>query len=358
MLRQDVIVVGSGLTGMQTAIRLKEREPKLKVLVVDRAPWSMGASFKNAGFACFGSIGELIHDLSQRPEQEVWELVRKRYEGLRLLVETFGADPIGLEVKGGYELFRKDDGGSMEQALDHLMDFNTSMYQWIGEEGVFTFSSKSPYDAFKGVISNRLEGQLNMGKLYMRILERMRDLHIPILGGVEMHAWTAGSPVIVHALNGLELRCERLYLCTNAFAYEHTSEDIRPARGQVLVTEEIPDIPEGAFMHDRGYYYWRDLDGRILLGGGRQIDPIGETTSEFGPNETIVSDLQEFLFGTLLGREVRVEYQWSGIMGMTEGGHKTPIVKKLEPGVFLGARLGGMGVALSSQVALDLCDLD
>jgi hypothetical protein len=41
-----------------------------------------GASTKNAGFACFGSISEIIDDLKSHSEGG-FQLVTKRWEGLR-----------------------------------------------------------------------------------------------------------------------------------------------------------------------------------------------------------------------------------------------------------------------------------
>jgi hypothetical protein len=62
-----------------------------------------GASTKNAGFACFGSISEIIDDLKSHSEEEVYQLVTKRLEGLRLLGSL--GDAIDFKPYGGYELF-------------------------------------------------------------------------------------------------------------------------------------------------------------------------------------------------------------------------------------------------------------
>jgi hypothetical protein len=54
-----------------------------KILVLEKKNLPHGASTKNAGFACFGSISEIIDDLNHIQE-EVYQLVTKRLEG-RLL---------------------------------------------------------------------------------------------------------------------------------------------------------------------------------------------------------------------------------------------------------------------------------
>jgi hypothetical protein len=44
-------------------------------------------------------------------------------------------------------------------------------------------------------------------------------------------------------------------------------------------------------------------------------------------------------------------------MGMGKSKQKKPIIKKIEPHVFLAARLGGMGVALSASVSEEIIEL-
>jgi hypothetical protein len=63
-----------------------------------------GASTKNAGFACFGSISEIIDDLKSHSE-EVYQLVTKRLEGR--LRKRLGDEAIDFKPYGGYELFLK-----------------------------------------------------------------------------------------------------------------------------------------------------------------------------------------------------------------------------------------------------------
>jgi hypothetical protein len=62
-----------------------------------------GARTKNAGFACFGSISE--DDLKSHSEEEVYQLVTKRLEGLRLLRKRLGDEAIDFKPYGGTELF-------------------------------------------------------------------------------------------------------------------------------------------------------------------------------------------------------------------------------------------------------------
>ena len=69
-LDYDLVVVGAGIVGLSTAIRYKEKFPQRSVLVMERGVFPTGASIRNAGFACFGSVTEILDDLKyMTPEQ-------------------------------------------------------------------------------------------------------------------------------------------------------------------------------------------------------------------------------------------------------------------------------------------------
>jgi len=56
----DVVIIGAGLVGLTAALHTRRLRPKARVLVLERDVLPNGASTKNAGFACFGSISELL----------------------------------------------------------------------------------------------------------------------------------------------------------------------------------------------------------------------------------------------------------------------------------------------------------
>src|SRR6201996_9801458 len=81
----DVIIIGSGLVGLSAALHLKKQEPALKVLVLERGFLPTGASTKNAGFACFGTVSEQLYYLEDASETEVARLVNRKWRGLQRL---------------------------------------------------------------------------------------------------------------------------------------------------------------------------------------------------------------------------------------------------------------------------------
>ncbi len=354
----DYLIVGMGLVGLQTAINLKEKEPKAKVVVIDRHAWGLGASTRNAGFGCFANVSEILDDLQHDTPENVYGTIQKRYLGLQKLRTKFGDSAIGYEERGSCEIFTKLNRDELAVGIDSLQGINTILARELGLDRVFTYKSNNPLPKVSGAIHNAYEGQLNTGKLYDTTYSFAQGLGIKLYGGIEVKSWEKGSKIEVQSADSLTIKTANLILCTNAFTNQLTDEDITPCRGQVIVSEQVSELPcEGMYMYDQGYYYWRDIDNRILLGGARNMDVEGETSYEIETNETIVAELKRFMNEQIFGREVAIEHQWSGIMGMGKDHNKTPIVKEVEPNVYLAARLGGMGVALSANVAEEVVSL-
>ncbi|MCB0509428.1 MAG: FAD-binding oxidoreductase, partial [Bacteroidetes bacterium] len=81
-LHYNYLIVGGGIVGFSTAIELKKKNPKASVLVVEAGLLPTGASTKNAGFACVGSLSEMLADLENHSEEELIALSKLRWEGL------------------------------------------------------------------------------------------------------------------------------------------------------------------------------------------------------------------------------------------------------------------------------------
>ncbi len=120
----DYTIVGSGIVGLHTALRLRERFPESKIIVLEKGMLPQGASTKNAGFACFGSLSEIIDDLKSHSEEEVINLIQKRWQGLQLLRKRLGDATIDFRPYGGYELFLKDDESNFQECVSKMPFIN------------------------------------------------------------------------------------------------------------------------------------------------------------------------------------------------------------------------------------------
>jgi glycine/D-amino acid oxidase-like deaminating enzyme len=354
----DYVIVGSGIVGLSTAIYLKQREKGKKVTVLERGFLPTGASTKNAGFSCIGSPSELLDDLKKNSREEVYATVHKRWEGLLNLNQLLGTENIGYKSLGSHELFQDSDLEVFEYCMNNIKELNQDLKEITGKPQVFSEANhicKSyGFEGFNKAISHAAEGQIDTGKMMKSLLKKALEMDIQILNGIE-----------VLEINGKELntnhgkmKFEKLAVCTNGFSKKIFPEfDVEPARAQVIVTSEIPDLKmKGIFHFDEGFYYFRNVGNRILCGGGRNLDFDRERTTTMENTEKITSHLEHLLRTKIAPySNLTIEHKWAGTMGV--GKTKTPILKKVNNNVYCGIRLGGMGVAIGSVVGKDLAQL-
>jgi len=357
--KPDFCIVGSGIVGLTTALFIKRQYPHSEVVVVEKGFLPDGASTKNAGFCCFGSVSELADDMEKWPKNDVLALAEKRFKGLGLLRNLLGDQNMGYEAFGGYEIFRTND--DFEKYLERSAEFNRELAS-IGENVYSNASSKMNDFGFKGVagmIRNNYEGQVNTGIMIERLLGLVKEAGVKLFFGLEIDSFSdTGTNVQVHTKNEVDFTCGKLVITTNGFAKKLLPElDVQPARAQVLITNPIENLKfKGSFHYDEGYYYFRNVGNRVLFGGGRNLDFTTENTYDAGLTNLVQHKLEELLNTVILPQTpYEIDMRWSGVMGV--GSEKKTIVKAISSHVFCGVRMGGMGVALGSLVGKELSEL-
>jgi len=354
--QKDVIIIGSGFVGLWSAYYLKKANPGLSVLVVDRGLIPTGASTRNAGFACFGSYTELTADALKMGEDRMLELVEMRYKGLNRIKKLFRDKTLGYEEAGGYELIVDSpemDINTLRSSIDRL---NRCLRKVIKKEKTFHVNDAKIVEfGFAGIhhlIENRLEGQLHPGKLCQALIRLVQSMGVSIRNSIEIKGFEKiNGSIELQTDQAFKLVANRLLICTNGFAKQLLPGlDLEPARGQVLITSEISHLRfKGSFHFNEGYYYFRNLGHRVLLGGARNKAFEQENTIEMSTSDGIQQELEEFLKKIILPDEnCTIEGRWSGIMALGED--KSPLTKELEPGIFYAVRMGGMGVALAPEI--------
>lgn len=354
----DVIIIGSGITGLSTAIHLKRQKPQLKVTILERGMLPWGASTKNAGFACFGSLGEIIDDLQHSSLESVIALIKKRKEGLDTLISLIGKEAMDYQLHGSYELFRPEQIEEYENCLERMDEFNDLLKGEFGTEVYTPVENDFGFNGIIGLIKNQCEAQIDTGKLMEAYLGLARKEGVRIINGAEVVRYASlNEKVILELKGGMSLSASRLVICSNGFAKQILNEDVEPARAQVLITKPIKNLPfKGTFHYDKGYYYFRNIHDRVLFGGGRNLDFKGENTTEMECSDLVMNKLEEILKTVILPNTAyEIDYSWAGIMGV--GDKKEPIIKEVEPNIVCAVRLGGMGVALGTGVGKTAANL-
>jgi len=356
--RADIVVVGAGLVGLLTSIRLKEKFPRRSVWVLDQKSHFFAASWRNAGFACYGSAGELLDEAKRSSLDSAYRLYERRFRGLHALRQEFGDAALGFESSGGWEMFPTQE--EAHKVVDQLESLNQDLHAIAGQ---FPFQPKAAKSLGMNFADTAIfaaqEGAIQTHLMMRSLRQKALSMGVELYEGVHVHALEAEG--IYWRLNlalGWDIKAKSVFLCSNAYSsWLQDSLDVQAARGQVLVTSPIPDLPfRGIFHADEGYLYWRSLGTRLLIGGGRNQDFSGEHTFESQTSAPIQAHLMRMLREHIVpGKEFEIESQWAGIMAMAES--REPIVKTIAPGLLAGVRMGGMGVALGADVAVQLAGL-
>lgn len=354
----DIIIIGSGIVGLSTAASILEKYPNKKVLILERGIFPTGASTKNAGFACFGSLSEIVSDLKKSSEDEVISLVERRWKGLQLLRKRLGNEKIDYLNYGGYELMFEENLHLLDKIdeINKLLKpiFQDEVYK-VNNEKIAQFGFDR--DKVKSIVFNQFEAQIDTGKMMSALLNYVTSLGATVITGAEVKSINNDSLEVILA-NDIKFSANKIAICTNAFSQQFLPDEfIEPGRGQVLVTKPIKNLKfKGVFHFDEGFYYFRNFEDRVVFGGGRNIDMQNETTTELLTTPLIMDNLKEKLISIILpNQDFEIEHSWSGIMAF--GKTKKPILKRVSENIYAGVRLGGMGVALGSLLGEELSEM-
>lgn len=362
---QDIVIAGSGFVGLWSAFQLKKRNPKLQITIVDRGFIPTGASTRNAGFACFGSLSEVVYDAKTMGTDKMLQLVEMRFKGLERIQKYFDGDLIDFELCGGYELYDFKDKGSSQQLQENIEYINSLFKPITGKKKTYKLVDDDitafGFGNTKHLVKNNLEGYLHSGKLVQALLSKVQGMGVQVFTQTEIKSFESKENGIqLQTSQQLKLQTNQLLICTNAFAKELLpDEDIIPARGQVLLTSPIQNLSwKGTFHSDEGFYYFRNLGKKVLLGGARNIAFEDERTTDMNTSDLIQTHLQNYLDEVVLPDfkgQYTIENRWAGIMAM--GSEKMPIIKEVRPNIFCCIRMSGMGVALAPVVSQQVVEM-
>ena len=357
----DAIIIGSGIVGLNAAIHLKKSSPNLNIAVLERGFLPSGASTKNAGFACFGSVSELIEQEKTSTAEGLHRIIEKRWKGLLNMRSLLGDNVIDYRPLGGFELFKSTDHQLINSCVSKIEHFNILIGDIVGKNAFSLSNNKIDVFGLEGIsnlISNRYEAQIDTGKMMVGLIKYAQALGIMIFNNCSVNAIQQESNGNVLITPHGSFFCKKLIVATNAFIKSLIpTVDLLPGRGQILVTKPIVGLKiNGTFHYDKGYYYFRNIGDRVLLGGGRNIDFKTEETTAFGETKVVQNALEELLKTVILPHQhFEIDLRWSGIMAFGE--QLEPLIKQETENIFYATRCNGMGIAIGSQTGEDVAEL-
>ncbi|MEY3012717.1 MAG: hypothetical protein RIT45_1452 [Pseudomonadota bacterium] len=348
----DVIIVGGGISGFSTAYWLKDAG--MDVVVVDKGDIANGATGRNAGFVTCGSVEHYTRQVSRHGPELAHQLWQLSQDNIRLIREVFveghGAE-CEFRQRGTYSLAGtahelgelKDAAALMQQrGIDVSVVDEAHIAKELGARG------------FYGGVLYHDDGEVHPRKLTeaiaahcgatfyphheVRAIEVERDDTVV----VRTHRRTFRAPFVVLATNGY-----------SSLLHPWFEDKIYPTRGQILVTEPVAPMMAAPCYCNFVLDYFRQLaDGRVLIGGFRQLAREAEVGVADVPHPEIQKALEGFLhehFEALHGK--KVEYRWAGVMGFSADG--LPLIGALpqHPQIYVVGGFTGHGIGMAVRAA-------
>jgi glycine/D-amino acid oxidase-like deaminating enzyme len=293
-----VAIVGAGVTGCSTALRLAEAG--LRVRVHDARAVAEGASGRNGGFALDG--GAARYDVARETygAERAAAYWRWTEQALDRMLEL-GGD--ALRRTGSYRLAAdEEEREAIALEYEALRDDGFDV-EWLDDV------PGGAAGRFHGAISRSRGASIQPARFVRRLAT------LTAAAGAEIREHDTVEDV--DALDAV-----RVLVATDGYGHgliPELADLIWPTRGQVIASEPLDRI-----LYDRPHYarqgfdYWQQLpDGRIVLGGFRDVSILDELTDVEETTPTIQASLESFLH-ELAGEEVEVTHRWAGIFGLTQ----------------------------------------
>lgn len=342
----DVCIVGGGFSGLNTAIELAQKG--FSVVLVEAHQIGWGASGRNGGQLIRG-VGHGVEQFASVIGQEgVRNLKLMGLEAVEIVRRRVEQYNINCDLTWGYcDLANKPahlDGFAEDKAELESLGYRHELRLLQAEQ------------VHQVVGSNRYAGgMIDMGSGHLHPLNlALGEAAAAASLGVKLFEHSAvtridyGSEVKVHTAQG-SVRAKTLVLACNAYLNGLNGKlggKVLPAGSYVVATEPLSPaqarnlIPQNMALCDQRVtvdYFRLSADNRLLFGGACHYsgrDP---------------ADIAAYMRPKMLQvfphlKDVKIDYQWGGMIGI--GANRLPQIGRLkdQPNVFYAQAYAGHGV--------------
>ena len=324
----EVVVVGQGAAGLTAAARLAEAG--VDVVVLDAGHPGAGASGRNGGFLLAG-LAEAHHEVRARLGRErATELYRRTADALDA---TAQAHPDAVRRVGSLRVSRSPaEDADVEAQHAAMREDGLPVERYDGPEGRGLLF---PQDAAFHPLRRARELAARASAAGARLFggAPVRTVHARAVD-TDAGRVTASRGVLVAVDGGLEQLVPAL------------RGRVRAARLQMVGTAPASDVVVERPVYARfGLDYWQQLpDGRVLLGGGRDVGGAAEWVQDGrweAPTSEPVQAHLERLLRTDIGTAAPVEQRWTGVVGFTDD--HLPVLAEPAPGLLAVGGYSGTG---------------
>ncbi|MEM6762640.1 MAG: FAD-binding oxidoreductase [Pseudomonadota bacterium] len=342
-----VLIVGGGLTGTSAALHLAEHGRK--VTLVDMGGIGDGASGRNGGQLHPGMRRDqvwLAKTMGPKMADALWRLGAEAVALVHALRVRLQAD-CGWRPGLIEAAHTEADFDHAKRYAEYLNESRQARHEVLDRSALSDAIGSSRYC---GAIRDPAGGHLNPLALVNAISSAAHVKGARLHAGVRavsQKRTRKGWEVTLEAKAGRHtVIAEELLLAGNGYMRglsPFLDARILPLRNHILATAPLgkPLIPGGEAVADSRFvvrYFRQDTKGRMVFGGGESYRRTPRDVARF------VRPYLLEVYPQLAA--VPVEAAWSGTLGISR--LRMPIIRRLEPGLYVAAGFSGQGVGLGT----------
>jgi glycine/D-amino acid oxidase-like deaminating enzyme len=336
----DVCVVGLGGSGLSCVTALLAH--RLSVVGLDAGLVAGGAAGRNGGFLLAGSADFYHRAVERLGREAALSLYRRTMVTIASMARQ---TPAAVRQVGSLRIVADEaEAADVELQLAAMRADGLPVERYDGPEGQgLLFPADAAFDPMARSRTLATRAAARGARLFEKSAARQIEP-----GSVRTDHGTVHARHVVVAVDG------RL-----ASVLPELAGRVRDVRLQMLATAPTGEVHLDRPVYTRfGYDYWQQLsDGRIVLGGCRDVGGEEEFTSDPTPSEMVQGALVRLL-RERVGVQAPITHRWAAIVSYTDGGQ--PICGEVRPGVWaLGGYSGTgnvIGAMLGAQVAARIAE--
>lgn len=349
----DYVIIGGGIAGLSSAYWLLQKDPTLKIGIVEKFQIGFGASGRNAGFVTCGSTEHFIKLKDQfglEKAVEIWKFSEDNRKLLQTHIIQDNADKVDFKITGSCTVAANDERWAYYQKIAKTMrEQNIDVYEVNAKD----MDRDYGITGFEGGIVYAGDGYIHPIKLLAEILKKI-NVHIHENSEVREVIKTNNGFVI--KTDTEEITAAKVIMTVNAYlplVNPSFAKHIVPGRGQILLTKPLPQFVRGPCYLTKHLCYFRQLPtGELLIGGFRNLATETEKTHADQTTDIIQTALFDFVRNHFrLGPQAEIAKQWAGIMGYSSDGQMLLGNVENEPDMHYLAGCSGHGMGLCFKAA-------
>lgn len=364
-IQADICIIGAGFTGLSTAIHLKEKDPSLRVVVLESSVAGVGASGRNAGFSMrlFGITMELTK--MRYGKKKTKEADAYMVDAVNYLEDIINKYQIDCDyIRDGMITVATNPHQlkQLEKEMKIAEDIGLKNLKWLDQKETQSLVHSPTY------LGSRYDNTcalLQPAKLARGLALTAEKLGVKIYERTEVQDVDLALSIVTTA--GASVRAGKILFAANAYSgfFKKLNKKQLPIYTYITLTEPLsPEQQEQlGWMQRVGiedarnylHYYRLTPDNRLLMGGSDALYYYGGGLNR-DKNEVLNKRLQQHVLETFPQlKGVRFTHHWGGPISASLD--LVPVIGKLAPNAWYSMGCIGHGVSLTNYNGLTLSEL-